>query len=635
MKKFQAFRFTHLAVVALSLLTLSVAHAQLLFSAGSPYSQNFDSLGATGTVIDNTTLPGWLVFKGAGTGAAGQVMTCTVGTGTSGTGAMYNYGSAAVPADRALGDVGSGTPGTFAYGVLFTNDTANSISNIVVSYTGEQWRNGGNASTQKLMFSYQISSSPITSTDPTISNTAPWIYVTTLDFLSPTVGATAAALDGNAAANRTAISATLSGVSVASGENILFRWLNPNDPGNDHGLALDDMTITYIGAAPNTNPPSITTQPSSITNNIGQNAAFSVQASGHAPLSYQWYYSNGAPSVAISGGVNSTLNLPAVTNANVGSYFVVVSNDVAPNTVTSSVVKLTIKPIIVTNIAYIKTLIDANYALTQADTNTVYQVEGIVITATNVVNSTASHSYYIEDPSSRKGLDVFFPTALFSNPNQGDNIRIVAPLDQFQGVIELVPKNTAHSITVLSTGNALPAPRLLDLANVGNAAIMDDLKGSYVIVTNVTLANTNSGVFDAKGDTVVMTGTSGTLPMQNPIPAQDPQGKAIPASAYSVQGVLAQSKSASPFNANYVLLLTLYADINTNAPSVSPIPLDLQRSGNSVVLSWSDATFSLQASPIFTNTPNASNPYFTNVPGATSPYTYPVASPYILFRLVH
>jgi len=45
-----------------------------------------------------------------------------------------------------------------------------------------------------------------------------------------------------------------------------------------------------------------------------------------------------------------------------------------------------------------------------------------------------------------------------------------------------------------------------------------------------------------------------------------------------------------------------------------PIPLDYQRVGNQIVLSWSNAAFSLQTSPTVHGT-------FTNLTGATSPYT--------------
>jgi uncharacterized repeat protein (TIGR03803 family) len=54
--------------------------------------------------------------------------------------------------------------------------------------------------------------------------------------------------------------------------------------------------------------------------------------------------------------------------------------------------------------------------------------------------------------------------------------------------------------------------------------------------------------------------------------------------------------------------------------------LNLQPIGNSVVLRWSDPSFSLQAAPTLTGV-------YTNVPAAVSPFSYPVMEPQMFFRL--
>jgi len=59
---------------------------------------------------------------------------------------------------------------------------------------------------------------------------------------------------------------------------------------------------------------------------------------------------------------------------------------------------------------------------------------------------------------------------------------------------------------------------------------------------------------------------------------------------------------------------------------VNPIPLNINRSGNAVVLTWGDPAFLLQASTLVTGV-------YTNVPGATSPYTNSLSSPTKFFRL--
>jgi hypothetical protein len=58
----------------------------------------------------------------------------------------------------------------------------------------------------------------------------------------------------------------------------------------------------------------------------------------------------------------------------------------------------------------------------------------------------------------------------------------------------------------------------------------------------------------------------------------------------------------------------------------APIPLNFQLTGNQLVLSWSNASFSLQSA-------TAAAGSYTNVPGATSPYTNLTTSDRLFFRL--
>ncbi|MFA5263491.1 MAG: immunoglobulin domain-containing protein [Opitutaceae bacterium] len=68
--------------------------------------------------------------------------------------------------------------------------------------------------------------------------------------------------------------------------------------------------------------PTIITQPAARTVSAGQSVSLTVQASGTAPLSYQWYKNGNAINVAT--GV--TLYMSSVTASEVGSYSVVVTN---------------------------------------------------------------------------------------------------------------------------------------------------------------------------------------------------------------------------------------------------------------------------------------------------------------------
>jgi hypothetical protein len=240
-------KMIHYSKFALAgLLTASwAAQAQINLSGGLAYTQNFDTLASSGTPAwaDNSTLPGWYASQSIGGPA---VATYRASTGSSVAGAIYSFGVAGVNpvTDRALGSIATGTPGNLAYGVRFQNDTAQVITSPVISYTGEQWRNGGNTAIQTLAFSYLISSTPITSSDAADANA--WVSFAALDFNTPIVGASVATLDGNDPANRTVFSnILLTGVSLSPGQEIFFRWFDVNDAGNDHALAIDDFSVSF------------------------------------------------------------------------------------------------------------------------------------------------------------------------------------------------------------------------------------------------------------------------------------------------------------------------------------------------------------------------------------------------------
>lgn len=203
-----------------------VSHAQILInSTGSAYTQNFNSLLQTGSSnawTDNSTIAGW--YSTLSNYAASS------GTGTGG--GLYSYGASAAPGDvtdRALGLLSTGST-FFRFAAQLKNTTGATVTSFSVSYTGEQWRQTANA--QKLVFEY--------STDATSITTGTWTAVTTLDFTALQATATGA-LDGNAGANRTAITGTVV-ASVPDQGIIWFRWTKSGT--TSPGLAIDDLSIT-------------------------------------------------------------------------------------------------------------------------------------------------------------------------------------------------------------------------------------------------------------------------------------------------------------------------------------------------------------------------------------------------------
>jgi len=275
-----------LPVLALFVLAVlaPLASAQVsLTTLGSPYTQNFDSLATTGTAnawTDNSTIVGWYAQFSA---TPANPTTYRADSGGSNAGAIYSWGVAGVNAltERAFGMLSSGTPVTVLTAVRFVNNTGSTISSFDISYNGEQWRDGGAATpaAQTTFFEYRVGAAGAI-TDANTPSTG-WTAFSSLNFTSPTFTNTGAgaAIEGNQAANRTAKSATLT-VTVNPGEEIWLRWRDPNDAGNDHGLAVDDLSVTPQGSV--VLPQLTVTDVSQSETNAGTTFTFQVNLSAPA-----------------------------------------------------------------------------------------------------------------------------------------------------------------------------------------------------------------------------------------------------------------------------------------------------------------------------------------------------------------
>ena len=240
-----------------------------LTTAGTAATENFNTLAQTGT---SSTLPtGWF-FSETGT-AENALYTAGTGTGTGGD--TYSFGSTTAPGDRALGQVRSGS-NVVTLGAAFTNNTGGALGALTISYTGEQWRFGAVHSTTLEKMDFQISF------DATSLTTGTWTDVNALDFNSPINTGPTGQLDGNNAANRTALSATISSLNIGAGATFWIRWLDVDaQPGADDGLAIDDFSITGIAAVAN-NPGSLTIADVSLAegNSGVTNMVFTVTRAG-------------------------------------------------------------------------------------------------------------------------------------------------------------------------------------------------------------------------------------------------------------------------------------------------------------------------------------------------------------------
>ncbi len=229
-----------------SLLLLSViaftnaADAQISITAlNSPHTQNFDGMGDTDFgLVDDITGPlfGFYAFRAVGNTSPNTVFA---DSGLEIFAGFRNYGTAST-SERALGMLPGPATGNMRLGLRIANNSGGPISSLEISYTGEQWHDGGSGSPQTLAFAYR---KDVNVNDLTTGTYTP---VPALSFISPTVGVGPTALNGNSLANRTFRSSTIV-VNLAAGQEIMLRWEQVDAAGGDHGLSIDDLTVTGRG----------------------------------------------------------------------------------------------------------------------------------------------------------------------------------------------------------------------------------------------------------------------------------------------------------------------------------------------------------------------------------------------------
>ncbi len=237
----------HLLIISPITAEAAIGSPVSITALDTSFTQNFDSL-AGGTPISFTP-DGW-DFTESGTNAN---TVYTVGTGSGTSGDTYSFGASA-SSERAFGGLRSGSLVPII-GATFTNNTGSTINSLTISYTGEQWRQGVTNRGAADRLDFQISTNAANLTTGTYND------VNALDFSSPNTTAAAGALDGNLAINRTAISSTITGLSVANGAIFFIRWIDFDIASSDDGLAIDDFSITATGTTTPSPSPTITTTP--------------------------------------------------------------------------------------------------------------------------------------------------------------------------------------------------------------------------------------------------------------------------------------------------------------------------------------------------------------------------------------
>lgn len=458
-------------------------------SLNTPYFQSFDSLSTTNTAwTDNQTLPGWYSSR----------TVINAGTGSSNTGSLYSFGT---NSDRALGSVASGGTGTIFYSARFFNDTGATLTSLSISYVGEQWRNGGNTTQQKLDFAYQIGATSV--------NLGTWTDVDSLDFIGPVATASTGALNGNDSNNRVSLSGNITGFSLAPGEEIWLRWSDVDDAGADHGLGIDNLQvstaplpgITLIesdgstnvteGGATDTYTIVLNTQPiADVIVTITPDSQTTTSATALTFTSTNWNTPQTVTVTAVDDDLVEGTHASVITHT-------VTSNDTNYNGINIGSVAATITdndvPLTVTKIHQIQ----GSGTAFEAAFGGIRTIEGIVVAA--FPGGSGLSGFFVQeedaetddDPTTSEGIFVFDPTGLFSG-SVGDKVRVTGNVSEFSSS---------------SGGNTSSLTQLSQVSNLINL-------GADIIPTATTIQFPVTSVADLEryeGMLVNISATSGDL----------------------------------------------------------------------------------------------------------------------------
>ena len=224
-------------------------YSQVSMNGSGNYLQNFNSLLSTGSSnswIENSTISNWYSQRTT------TSSSYSASNGSNSSGGLFSYGSTG-STERAIGSTGSTNSsygGSFAHGVLLKNNGSAVITNLNLTYTLEEWRNGGSNAAQAITVWYKVTTTKDTLLNPGSINTG-WTAVTALTSSSP-VSSTSASpiqLDGNSVANKLTINGIVP-VNIPAGSFIMIRWSDIDHTGTDDGLAIDDVSISWGACSP-------------------------------------------------------------------------------------------------------------------------------------------------------------------------------------------------------------------------------------------------------------------------------------------------------------------------------------------------------------------------------------------------
>ena len=220
------------------------------------YTQDFNSLPTanTGTFVwtDNETLPGW--YRRANVSNADQTLDPNLvdysAQGSNvGPFGFYNASTANNP-DRAIGFRINGQPEGLkkgSMGMVLTNNTGTTLTGFNLGYTGEKWWQAVNDTTLVVQYAVVDSFAADINGDIDRAQADTWTGVEALNWTVLGVEGTNSWANGRQAVNSHVFDpVTVSGLSIADGQELVIRWRIAEAGAQRSGLFINDVSLTVI-----------------------------------------------------------------------------------------------------------------------------------------------------------------------------------------------------------------------------------------------------------------------------------------------------------------------------------------------------------------------------------------------------
>ena len=539
------------------------AFAQVSLTTSNPvYNQNFDLLESDHNNTTGWSLSGISWFLDETGGGSQDDELYKANDGSSATGNTYSYGTNS-STDRALGSLRSGTL-ISVYGTSFANNTGEQITGFTLNYVGEQWRKGSAGNVDSLFFEYSSDASSLT--------TGTWTKVNALSFFTPNTAAAVGALDGNLTANKTALSSSISGLTVNPGAGLWIRFVDFNGPSSDDGLAVDDLSISFT-TQPAVGPVDTLARFTNTTQSVAENAGTAAISVSHGPISPSTAFSvdvvlktgNAADignyttqTVTFTPGVaNASVTVNITDNALLDGNKVfefALRNPSAPmilhsdSILTFTVVDDEVAALPVYPIALVR---GANGDGEPDSLGVKCEVRGTVY---GVNLRTSGLQFYINDKTA--GMGVFAPAKNFGYAvSEGDSVIVRGEVGVFRGLAQMTFVDTV----ILAGSSNVPAPEVI-VAALGEQTESELIRVNGLNLTNINDWTTGGGSFN-------VTATNGNGSYSIRIEANTTAiSLAAPNTFFDVIGIGSQfaTSTTAPFTNGYQIIPRKSEDIIIN-----------------------------------------------------------------------